>query len=305
MKLKSLVTCVSLLALASVTNAIQSEKAAAVNLGFNSVDTTRNTVITSPLGFGDVVTNRIVYYKDVATGVDARITATVTGNNYSFTDHEVNYTAAGNSNGDTGFDYQIASNRTGAGTMTYTIDLFSTTGGVHNYSTAYTASELRFLVYDVDGEPIQSEDLRIAAGGGFVGYQQGLGTNALTPSVAVDGSYLFSGHNVNVSETDPSSSVILYYQNTNSVTFKFEANTTTAQTGANYVFSAIDADLSIIGQQNTAFSDTATIQTKNYGAFVSTSSSTAVPEPFTIIGTIMGGTAAMRMRKKLKSSDKV
>jgi hypothetical protein len=34
------------------------------------------------------------------------------------------------------------------------------------------------------------------------------------------------------------------------------------------------------------------------------SSSTAVPEPFTIIGTIMGGTAAMRMRKKLKSSTK-
>jgi outer membrane protein assembly factor BamB len=30
------------------------------------------------------------------------------------------------------------------------------------------------------------------------------------------------------------------------------------------------------------------------------SNSTAVPEPFTIIGTLVGGTAAMRMRKKLK-----
>jgi hypothetical protein len=30
----------------------------------------------------------------------------------------------------------------------------------------------------------------------------------------------------------------------------------------------------------------------------------AVPEPFTIVGTILGGTAAMRMRKKLKSSNK-
>ena len=28
---------------------------------------------------------------------------------------------------------------------------------------------------------------------------------------------------------------------------------------------------------------------------------TAVPEPFTIIGTIIGGTAAFRMRKKLKA----
>jgi hypothetical protein len=32
---------------------------------------------------------------------------------------------------------------------------------------------------------------------------------------------------------------------------------------------------------------------------------TAVPEPFTIFGTLIGGTAALRMRKKLKSSGKV
>ncbi len=31
---------------------------------------------------------------------------------------------------------------------------------------------------------------------------------------------------------------------------------------------------------------------------------TAVPEPFTIIGTLVGGTAAVRMRKKLKSDQK-
>ena len=32
---------------------------------------------------------------------------------------------------------------------------------------------------------------------------------------------------------------------------------------------------------------------------------TAVPEPFTIIGTIVGGTAAIRTRKKLKAAAKV
>ena len=32
--------------------------------------------------------------------------------------------------------------------------------------------------------------------------------------------------------------------------------------------------------------------------------STAVPEPFTIVGTLIGGTAALRMRKKLKSNEK-
>lgn len=35
-----------------------------------------------------------------------------------------------------------------------------------------------------------------------------------------------------------------------------------------------------------------------------TQSSTAVPEPFTIVGTLIGGTAAVRMRKKLANSNK-
>lgn len=30
--------------------------------------------------------------------------------------------------------------------------------------------------------------------------------------------------------------------------------------------------------------------------------STSVPEPFTVIGTLVGGTAALQMRKKLKSA---
>jgi hypothetical protein len=34
---------------------------------------------------------------------------------------------------------------------------------------------------------------------------------------------------------------------------------------------------------------------------VSAASSTSVPEPFTIVGTLIGGTAALRMRKKLKA----
>jgi hypothetical protein len=39
--------------------------------------------------------------------------------------------------------------------------------------------------------------------------------------------------------------------------------------------------------------------------FSSPPSATAVPEPFTIVGTLLGGTAALRLRKKLKSSDKI
>jgi hypothetical protein len=32
------------------------------------------------------------------------------------------------------------------------------------------------------------------------------------------------------------------------------------------------------------------------------SASTAVPEPFTVIGTLVGGTAAVRMRKRLQAN---
>ena len=39
------------------------------------------------------------------------------------------------------------------------------------------------------------------------------------------------------------------------------------------------------------------------GLFVAQASPTAVPEPFTVIGTIIGGTAAFRMRKKLASKN--
>jgi hypothetical protein len=40
------------------------------------------------------------------------------------------------------------------------------------------------------------------------------------------------------------------------------------------------------------------------GQFIASASPTAVPEPFTIIGTIVGGTAAFRMRKKLAAANK-
>lgn len=50
----------------------------------------------------------------------------------------------------------------------------------------------------------------------------------------------------------------------------------------------------------------------DFGAFTTTitglgnvsASAASVPEPFTIVGTLVGGTAALRMRKKLKSANK-
>jgi hypothetical protein len=58
----------------------------------------------------------------------------------------------------------------------------------------------------------------------------------------------------------------------------------------------VDASLASISSTPTTYSPT--------GVLLYSSPATAVPEPFTIVGTIMGGTAAMRMRKKLKSGNK-
>ena len=52
------------------------------------------------------------------------------------------------------------------------------------------------------------------------------------------------------------------------------------------------------------FGDTLNAGGGNYGIVISPINPTAaVPEPFTIIGTIIGGTAAFRMRKKLASKN--
>jgi hypothetical protein len=70
---------------------------------------------------------------------------------------------------------------------------------------------------------------------------------------------------------------------------------TTLNTNTNYF-------LVTTGFRNTAFGTFTT--TIDGPGNVSASASTSVPEPFTIIGTLVGGTAAMRMRKKLKSVNK-
>jgi hypothetical protein len=57
-------------------------------------------------------------------------------------------------------------------------------------------------------------------------------------------------------------------------------------------FSALSADASGFAIDNVRFN-----------AAVNTPIAEAVPEPFTIVGTLIGGTAALRMRKKLKSND--
>ncbi len=240
MKLKSLASVVSLLTLAVAATAIRPEQAAAIELTFATPVEVTDLASSAMSNLGAGYSGNVIHYSNVAAGVDALVTATAFGTNYSLRGHIPNYTAAGNSTGDASFLYQIDSG-TGLGGLTYKIDLFESGS---NYTTAYTATDLKFLVYDVDGETPQGEAVRVFNSDGFYGYQVGSTAQALIPTQDTT-SYLFSGRDVNTAENDASGSAILYFANTNSVTFQFEANTRT-DTGANPVFSAIDGDLSLI-----------------------------------------------------------
>jgi hypothetical protein len=298
----------SVLSLAAVATVGQAERAGAVDLNFATIDTTRSTSSnpnTFGFGFGPGVSAPSIFYTNVAAGVDARITATFIGN-YALDQHIYNYSAntAGQPTGDASFLYYNTAAGTGVGGMRYTIDLFQTNGTTHNYSTAYVAPDLRFSVYDVDGEASQSEAVRVfkgdlATNSGFAGYQVGNDAASLIPSEDAN-SYLFSGRNVNQSESDNSSAALLYFQNTGSVTFQFEANTPSGIN--NPVFSAIDGDVSLIGQNSTNFdSNGYATPAAGFGSYVV---ATKIPEPFTAIGSLIGGGVALRMRKKLKATSK-
>ncbi len=297
----------SALSIAVAATTISAGKAAAIDLKFNSpVNATSSsidyTAKDTTFGlFGPAYSRSTIQYTDVATlpggaTVDAVITATPFGTGYTFTDHVPNYTSAGNSNGDTALIY-TAANRTQGG-LNYKIDLFQ---GGGSFSTPYVASALRFLVYDVDGEPSQGEAVRILKDSGLVGYQLGNTAAALTTpaTLPADGSYLFSGRNVNQPETDSSSAAILYFKDVSSVNFQFEANTRASSSLPNGVFSAIDGDLSLLGSTS-ALIDAAIASKYSALVTVTDTRATAVPEPFTIVGTLVGGTAALRLRKKLK-----
>jgi hypothetical protein len=77
----------------------------------------------------------------------------------------------------------------------------------------------------------------------------------------------------------------------------FDQTNISAQAFAPYSFNFVGTGLDTI--QFNERNDPAYLQLDNVVVDVA-----AVPEPFTIVGSLVGGTAALRMRKKLKSSNK-
>ena len=209
-----------------------------------------------PLGtpLGPYYSGSVIDYTNVGqlsgTFIDARITATPFGNGYSLIGHLPNYSqnVVGQPTGDAGIVY--AANQAGeAGGLTWKMDFY-----VHgsNWLTPFVIPQARILIYDVDGESIQSEAFRAFKSDGLMSYQLGNTAQAL---VATDNGsdVLFQGPGTNFSETDPTGAAILLYQNTNSITLQFEAFTDISSTVPNPIFSGIDGDLSILNGDESGF----------------------------------------------------
>jgi hypothetical protein len=289
----------SVLSLAAVATVCQPEKAAAINLKF--ANPVQATDIANLQGvYGAAYSGTVMQFTNVAgAGVNATVTAAVYGTGYNWQAQVPNYsTAANEPAGDLGYRYTKAANTTGLGGLNYTIQLWDSTIG-SGFTSAYTANTLNFLVYDVDGELEQGEYLRIGKNSGLVGYQLGADTATSMTFTDTPTGYLFSGRDINRNEDSAQGGSILYFENVSSVTFGFEANTRTAINAVNGVFGAIDADLSYVASYRTVDNGPVT-GASSFGAY----QSTKIPEPFTIVGSLVGGGVALRMRKKLKATSK-
>lgn len=155
--------------------------------------------------------------------------------------------------------------------LRHTHDFSEPTGGIAWTITFYQGggaftdtavlSNLAFLIYDHDGEPGQSESIRLYESDGLAGYRIADGSGI--HSHDEDGTWRFDAGGENLSETNADGSFIAYYQNTSSIRFDmFGTTMPTNPVGNNGMFAGFDGDLSLIG------GDTA-----NYGALVT------IPEP--------------------------
>lgn len=154
--------------------------------------------------------------------------------------------------------------------------------GGSNFTTPLTLPGVRFLVYDHDGEPFQSESIRAFGSDGLTGYQ--LHDNSGIHVHDESGNLRFDSRGQGHPETTADGGMILYYQNTSSVRFDLFATTLPGLPGPNNgIFAAWDGDLSLTDGS-----------TDNFGSFV------AVPEPGTpvLVGAAVAGLMLRRTRTR-------
>ena len=198
---------------------------------------------------------------------------------YQFTGWLPDYNAVGGAN-DLGVYYIHDGN--GAqptGGIAWTLSFYE---GGSNFSTPLVLPGVRFLVYDHDGEPYQSESIRAFGSDGLTGYQ--LHSNSGIQAVGEGGNVRFNSRGQGHPETTADGGMILYYENTSSVRFDLFATTLPELPGPNNgIFAAWDGDLSLTGGS-----------TANFGGFVT------VPEPGTpvLAGAALAGLMLRRTRTR-------
>jgi len=220
-----------------------------VDLDFsNHLEATNSSVSWA----GPVFTGPDMHFIGVGTHngktIDAKVTSSVFGD-ATFLWHAPNYNQLSGSQplGDIGFLYQT--NSPGSAGLTYVFEFFDGTDGLSGtFSIPYIIPEFEFIGYDIDGEPVQSEQVRVFKSEGFYSYQLGSGAASLTAQESPDGqSVLFTGPGTNFSETDTSGAVKFTYKNTSTVTLQFETVTTSASGFPNPIFSAFDGNWDLAG----------------------------------------------------------
>ncbi|MFZ4767601.1 MAG: hypothetical protein ACOYMN_21855, partial [Roseimicrobium sp.] len=174
-----------LLACALTTSGLN--RAHAVDLNFS----TPLTPITGNYLFGDYISDLSVDFKSVATigatTVDMRVTASTWGD-VQFLGHYPDYSNnLGQPDGDLGVYYHATG--AGLGGIHYQMDFYL---GGSNFTTPFKVSQLDLMLYDVDGEGVQSEALKAYTADGLVSYQTGTDASSVT-ATPITGGVLFTG----------------------------------------------------------------------------------------------------------------
>jgi hypothetical protein len=151
--------------------------------------------------------------------------------------------------------------------------------GGSGFSTPVELPGVRLLIYDHDGESLQSESIRAFGGDGLVGYQ--LHQNSGIQAHDEDGSIRFDSRGAGHPETTADGGMILYYQNTSSIRFDMFGTTFPGLPPQNSgLFAAWDGNLGVNGGGTSGFQP-----------FV------AVPEPSTaLLGALAVGLLLHRRR---------
>jgi hypothetical protein len=149
-----------------------------------------------------------------------------------------------------------------------------------DFSVPMTLPGVRFLIYDHDGEPYQSESIRAFGSDGLAGYR--LHENSGIHVHGEDGDLRFDSRGEGHSETTADGGMILYYHDVSSIRFDWFSTSQSGLAAENLgIFGALDGDLGLTGGGTTGF-----------GEFI------AVPEPSAamLIGAAALGLAFRRCR---------